>query len=94
LSASCIAFDEWQQARTRLQGLPALVSHGRRDCELSFDAGQRLMGLLASGGAEVTWAPFDGGHEIPFFVWRHFKRFVQAIVREDRNEIRQAYETH
>jgi hypothetical protein len=28
----------------------------------------------------VTWVPFDGGHEIPFRVWREFRRFVQATV--------------
>jgi phospholipase/carboxylesterase len=94
LSASCIASAEWQENRERLDGTPTFVSHGRRDPDLSFDAGLRLASFLACGGAKVTWAPFDGGHEIPFFVWRQFKRFVQAILREAAQDITHAYETH
>jgi phospholipase/carboxylesterase len=94
MSASCIASGEWQEHRERLDGIPTFVSHGRRDPDLSFDAGLRLAAFLAGGSAKVTWAPFEGGHEIPFFVWRQFKRFVQAILREADQDITHAYETH
>ena len=94
MSASCIASGEWQENRERLDGIPTLVSHGRRDPDLSFDAGLRLATFLAGGSAKVTWVPFDGGHEIPFFVWRQFKRFVQGMLREADQDITHAYETH
>lgn len=81
MSASCIASEEWHEHREHLDGIAAFVSHGRSDPDLSFDAGQRLAGFLTSGGAAVTWLPFDGGHEIPFSVWRGFKRFVEAALR-------------
>jgi phospholipase/carboxylesterase len=82
MSASCIAAAEWHERRHRLDGMPAFVSHGRADTDLSFDAGRRVADFLTSGGARVSWMPFDGGHGIPFLVWRQFKRFVQATLHE------------
>lgn len=80
LSSTCIALDEWQAQAPRLRGLPALVTHGRADGDLGFFAGERLRGLLQAHGAEVTWLPFDGGHEMPLVVWRALKRFVQGLA--------------
>jgi phospholipase/carboxylesterase len=78
MSASRIAFDEWQIQKLKLEGLRAFVSHGRADPDLAFTAGEKLERFLTSSGAAVTWVPFDGGHEIPFPVWRQFRRFVHA----------------
>lgn len=94
MSSSCIAWDEWISRRGRLAGVPAFVSHGRADPVLSFAAGQRVAGFLTSGGAQVAWSPFEGGHEIPFSVWRQFKRFIQAILHNTDNTSMPAYETH
>jgi phospholipase/carboxylesterase len=94
MSASCIASTEWNESRERLQGVAAFVSHGRGDPDLSFEAGQRLAEFLTSGGAAVTWMPFDGGHEIPFSVWRQFKRFARATLRESAEDITHAHEAH
>jgi phospholipase/carboxylesterase len=94
MSASCIASGEWHEHRDRLNGVAAFVSHGRSDPDLSFDAGQRLAGFLSSAGAVVTWMPFEGGHEIPLTVWRRFKQFVQARLREGNEDITNAYEAH
>lgn len=80
LSASCIALDEWQPERRRLRGLRAFVSHGREDRDLAFSAGERVQQFLTAAEAAVTWVPFDGGHAIPFAVWRHFRGFVQATM--------------
>jgi phospholipase/carboxylesterase len=80
LSSSCIASDEWRPRLQRLRGLPALVAHGTGDPDLAFAAGERLRDLLLEGGANVTWLPFDGGHEIPFTVWRSVKRLVLQIT--------------
>ena len=77
MSASRIAVDEWRTRTDRLQGLRAFVSHGRADEELAFAAGRRLEQFLTSGGAQVTWVPFEGGHEIPFPVWRQFRNFAR-----------------
>jgi phospholipase/carboxylesterase len=80
MSASCIAFSEWHQRRQRLAQMPAFISHGRSDLDLSFGAGQRLCAFFRDAGALLTWVPFDGGHSIPFPVWRQFKQFVNAML--------------
>jgi phospholipase/carboxylesterase len=64
---------------TRLRGLPVLVSHGRADADLAFAAGERLRDLLAGGGADVTWVPFEQGHEIPLEVWRALRKFMTTL---------------
>jgi phospholipase/carboxylesterase len=80
LSSTCIALDEWLPHIDRLRGLPALVTHGRHDGDLSFGAGERLRDLLQAGGAEVTWLPFEGGHEMPLVVWRALRRFIVRLA--------------
>lgn len=79
LSSTCIALDEWLPHTGRLRGLPALVTHGRDDGDLAFSAGERLRDLLQGAGAQVTWLPFDGGHEMPLVVWRALRRFVTSL---------------
>jgi len=80
LSSSRITAADWEMRLSPLRGLPVLVSHGRGDAELSFAAGEALRDLCARGGAEVTWVPFDGGHEIPLVVWRGIRRFLRALT--------------
>ena len=82
LSASRLAFDEWRPflAAGNLRDLPMLVSHGSADPDLAFDAGTALKDCLVDAGADVTWVPFEQGHEIPLVVWRRLKRFVEALI--------------
>lgn len=82
LSSTRIAFEEWQPLLPRLAGLPVLVAHGRGDEELSFAAGEALRDAVATGGAEVTWFPFDGGHGIPLPVWRALRKFLAAHMAQ------------
>ncbi|GAC1308306.1 MAG: esterase [Steroidobacteraceae bacterium] len=81
LSSSRIAGDDWMANRSRLGGVRAFVSHGHADRDLAFSAGEQLKNFLTDSGAVVTWMPFDGGHEIPFVVWRKFRRFAHETVR-------------
>ncbi len=81
-SASRIAFAEQEPllAGGAARGLRALVSHGRADDDLAFSAGEALRDALAAGGAEVTWVPFEGGHEIPLPVWRALKKLLASLA--------------
>ena len=81
LSASRLDFYNWLPLQERLRRLPVFVSHGREDTDLAFSAGEQLMAFLVSAGASVTWTPFDGGHEIPFLVWRELRRFLRGSSR-------------
>jgi phospholipase/carboxylesterase len=80
LSSSRIAFDEWRPLLPNLKALPVLISHGRRDADLAFSAGEALRDSLLEIGAAVTWVPFDGGHQIPLMVWRAIRKFLGHFV--------------
>jgi phospholipase/carboxylesterase len=80
LSSSRIAFDEWRPYLDagRVRGLRCFVSHGERDEDLAFSAGVALKDALVEAGADVTWLPFDGTHELPLVVWRRLRGFLMA----------------
>ena len=79
-SSSRVDFRRWQSTPADLGGKPILVAHGRRDQDISFNAGVQLMEWLRSVGADVTWLAFDGGHEMPLPVWRAIRRFLQTSM--------------
>lgn len=81
LSGSRIAFDEWEPLLPsgRLRGLPTLVAHGQADADLAFDAGTALRDCLTAAGVELTWQPFEQGHEIPLVVWRRLRKFLASL---------------
>lgn len=81
LSASRLDFDNWLPLQERLRQVPVFVSHGQKDADLAFSAGEQLMAFLVSAGASVAWIPFDGGHEVPFKVWRELRKFLRGIAR-------------
>jgi len=80
LSASRIRRKAWEREGQRLRGLPVFVSHGRRDTDLAFAAGEGLHDFVRAAGARTTWVPFDGGHEIPLIVWRNLRIFLNALL--------------
>jgi phospholipase/carboxylesterase len=79
LSSSRVALSDWQQHSDRLINLPVLISHGRDDRDLAFAAGEALRDFHIAGRAQVTWVPFDGGHEIPLLVWRRLRAFLKTV---------------
>jgi phospholipase/carboxylesterase len=81
LSASRVAYAAWvpHLEAGNVRGLAALVSHGLSDADLAFSAGVALRDCLSAGGADVTWVPFDQGHEIPLVVWRHVRKLVTKV---------------
>jgi phospholipase/carboxylesterase len=79
LSACKIAFDEWAPNHARANGIPVFMSHGRSDKNIQFAAGEALKDWLLASGAEVTWAPFEGGHGMPLHVWRQLREFIHNV---------------
>ena len=79
LSSTRIALADWTPRASALAGLRVLVAHGRDDRELAFSAGEALRDFAIAGGANVTWLPFEGGHELPFVVWRALKKLVREV---------------
>jgi len=56
--------------------LPIFIAHGRQDGVLPFAIAERFAGKLKAAGLNVTWFPFDGGHNIPASVVRELNIFL------------------
>jgi phospholipase/carboxylesterase len=82
LSATRVFWREQEAfvAARPLAGLPALLTHGTADDDLAFAAGEALRDAAVAAGADVTWAPFDGGHEIPLVAWRKLRSWLRALL--------------
>jgi phospholipase/carboxylesterase len=79
LSTTRIAIADWTAHADTLRDLPILVAHGRDDRELAFHAGELLRDFATLHGARVTWLPFEGGHQLPFVVWRALKKLAASV---------------
>jgi phospholipase/carboxylesterase len=76
LSGTLLDESGWTKKAGVLQGKPVLQSHGMQDPVLPFAFAQRLMNLLKTAGADLTFVPFTGGHEIPMSVLQKTKEFL------------------
>ena len=79
LSGTLLSRDRWvEAAATGAVGLHVLESHGRRDPILPFGGAEALAAMLRDAGAEVTFVPFAGQHEIPGVVMDALGSFCRA----------------
>ena len=81
MSASIIAEDEWIPLISNRKGMPVFQSHGLDDPLLSYEMAQQLRDELLSGGLEVEWIEFRGGHEIPIPVLERLGLFIQKVFK-------------
>lgn len=54
----------WQPDLASRQGLPVLITHGRRDPVISVEFARSAARLLADGGLDVDYRESDAGHGI------------------------------
>lgn len=82
LSATRIGWREQAPfvAAAPLRGLPVLLTHGDADDDLAFAAGEALRDAAIAAGAEVTWAPYKGGHEIPLVAWNRLRKWLRPLI--------------
>lgn len=81
LSGTLVAEEEWLPRMATRKGLPIFQSHGRNDPLLPFAIADRLHEELARAGADTTWVPFSGMHEIPGAVMDALGAFLQRVVK-------------
>ena len=86
LSATRIAWREQEPivAREPLRGLPVLLTHGDVDDDLAFSAGEALRDAATAAGADVAWAPYRGGHEIPLVAWNRLRKWLKPLLEARR----------
>jgi phospholipase/carboxylesterase len=65
LSGTLVDEASWKPSYARRKGLHVFIAHGRTDPTLSFEVAERMHSEMAAAGMQVTWFPFDGGHETP-----------------------------
>jgi phospholipase/carboxylesterase len=79
LSPTFVDEAAWTAAMPARRGLPVFISHGRHDPILGFASAQRLEQAMRAAGLRVTWAPFEGGHDIPMEVVDALNQFLASI---------------
>lgn len=55
----------WVERFPGRRDLPIFIAHGRHDGVLPFAIAERFANKLKAAGLNVTWFPFEGGHDIP-----------------------------
>lgn len=80
LGGTTVNEDAWAEHFAARRNLPVFIAHGRRDGVLPFAIMERFQGRLKAAGMNVTWYPFDGGHDIPEAVVRAVSAFVTRAV--------------
>ena len=81
LSGTTVNEESWAEHFAGRRHLPIFIAHGRHDRVLSFAIMDRFQQRLKALGLDVTWHPFDGGHEIPLEVVRDVNAFVNRVVQ-------------
>jgi phospholipase/carboxylesterase len=79
LSGTLVDEASWQKRFGKLRSVPVFMSHGRADRVLPFAIADRFRNELNAAGVEVTWVPFDGGHDMPMTVVDELNRFIGRL---------------
>jgi phospholipase/carboxylesterase len=73
----------WAERFPGRRRLPIFIAHGRQDYVLPFATMERFAARLKAAGLNVTWFPFDGGHNIPDDVIDAVNRFLAGLPLDE-----------
>ena len=79
-SPTILAPAEWPALMPRLKGRRVLISHGSEDPLLPFAVSERLQAMLRDAGANTSWVPFRGAHEIPAAALDGLARLLKDVA--------------
>jgi phospholipase/carboxylesterase len=80
LGGTTVDEESWAEHFAGRRHLPIFIAHGREDRVLPFAIMDRFQRRLKDFGLNVTWMPFDGGHDIPESVIHGASDFVARVV--------------
>jgi phospholipase/carboxylesterase len=83
LSPAVVHIQQWTDAIHLRKALRVFIAHGRYDDVLTFDAAYKLSEVMRTAGLQVTWIPFNGGHEIPSDVVSRLNDFLRSVPSVD-----------
>jgi phospholipase/carboxylesterase len=69
----------WIERLPTRRHLPIFIAHGRFDGVLEFARMERFQARLRDAGLNVTWFPFEGGHNIPDAVITAMNAFLARL---------------
>jgi phospholipase/carboxylesterase len=81
LSGTTVNEEAWAEHFAGRRRLPIFIAHGRQDHVLPFAIMDRFQQRLKAFGSDVTWLPFEGGHEIPPVVIDGVNAFVGRVLQ-------------
>jgi phospholipase/carboxylesterase len=79
LSPTVVEEARWEKGFAGRRGLRVFVAHGRQDDTLSYAITERFAHRLQAAGLDVTWYPFDAGHDIPADVVAALNTFLASL---------------
>ena len=79
LSGTTVNEAGWAERFPGRRLMPIFIAHGRQDGVLPFATMERFQERLKATGVNVTWFPFDGGHDIPDAVIAALNQFLSGI---------------
>ena len=79
LSGTTVNEAGWAERFPGRRLMPIFIAHGRQDGVLPFATMERFQERLKATGLNVTWFPFDGGHDIPDAVIAALNQFLSGI---------------
>lgn len=83
LGGTTVNEEAWAEHFAGRRHLPIFIAHGRQDGVLPFEIMERFQARLKAFGMNVTWYPFDGGHDIPLEVVDAVNAFLRQVFRPD-----------
>ena len=69
----------WLERLPARRHLPIFIAHGRYDGVLEFARMERFQARLRDAGLNVTWFPFEGGHDLPDEVIAAMNAFLARL---------------
>ena len=69
----------WVERFPGRRDLPVFIAHGRWDGVLPFATAERFANKLKAAGLNVTWVPFDGGHNVSARVIERLNAFLAGL---------------
>lgn len=69
----------WVERFAGRRMMPIFIAHGRNDGVLPFVTMERFQARVKAAGLEVTWFPYEGGHDIPDAVIDALNQFLAGI---------------
>ena len=79
LSGTTVNEAAWVERFPGRRRLPIFIAHGRQDGVLPFATMERFQARIKATGLDVTWLPFDGGHDIPDQVITALNAFLAGV---------------